>query len=36
MIKGWIGFDLYLKAKTSEFSLITYYVNDKNYHEFVI
>jgi len=36
MIKGWIAFDMYLKAKTTEFSLVFFYVNDKNYHEIVI
>ena len=36
MNKGWISFDVYLKSKLTEFSLILFYVNDKNYHEITI
>mgnify|MGYP006901766601 CR=1 FL=1 len=36
MIKGFFKFDMYLKLKTTEFSLVLFYKNDMNYHEFVI
>jgi len=34
--KGWCGFDVYRETKTTEFSFVFFYVNDKNYMEFVI